>query len=86
MQTQSRYVVNAAYLRIKNIQLGYTLPATLSKKFGVSRLRVYTSADNLVTFTKLPKIFDPEATGGDWGPGKIYPLQRTISFGLNVNI
>ena len=86
MQTQSRYVVNAAYLRIKNIQLGYTLPASLSKKFGVSRLRVYTSADNLVTFTKLPKIFDPEATGGDWGPGKIYPLQRTISFGLNVNI
>ena len=86
MQTQSRYVVNAAYLRIKNIQLGYTLPASLSKKIGISRLRVYTSADNLVTFTKLPKIFDPEATGGDWGPGKIYPLQRTISFGLNVNI
>ena len=86
MQTQSRYVVNAAYLRIKNIQLGYTLPASLSKKIGISRMRVYTSADNLVTFTKLPKIFDPEATGGDWGPGKIYPLQRTISFGLNVNI
>ena len=86
MQTQSRYVVNAAYLRIKNIQLGYTLPASLSKKIGISRMRIYTSADNLVTFTKLPKIFDPEATGGDWGPGKIYPLQRTISFGLNVNI
>lgn len=86
MQTQSRYVVNAAYLRIKNIQLGYTLPASLTKKIGVSRLRVYTSADNLVTFTKLPKIFDPEATGGDWGPGKIYPLQRVISCGLNVNI
>ena len=86
MQPQTRYLVNAAYLRIKNIQLGYTLPASLTKKIGVSRVRVYTSADNLVTFTKMPKIFDPEATGGDWGPGKLYPLQRVISFGLNVNI
>jgi putative outer membrane receptor protein len=33
----------------------------------------------------MNKIFDPEATGGDWGPGKLYPLQRTISFGLNLN-
>lgn len=85
-QTQTRYLVNAAYLRIKNLQVGYTLPAHLTKKWGLSRVRVYTSADNLVTFTSMPKIFDPEATGGDWGPGKIYPLQRVISFGLNVNI
>ena len=86
MQTQSRYIVNAAYMRIKNLQIGYTLPTSLTTKWGLSRVRVYTSADNLVTFTKMPKIFDPEATGGDWGPGKIYPLQRVISFGLNVNI
>ena len=84
-QTNDRYLQNAAYMRIKNIQLGYTLPAALVRKVGVNRVRVYFSAENLCTFTKMNKIFDPEATGGDWGPGKLYPLQRTISFGLNLN-
>ena len=84
-QTSDRYMQNAAYMRIKNIQLGYTLPATLVRKIGVNRVRVYFSAENLCTFTKMNKIFDPEATGGDWGPGKLYPLQRAISFGLNLN-
>ena len=84
-QTSDRYLQNAAYMRIKNIQLGYTLPAAIASKIGASRVRFYFSAENLVTFTKMNKIFDPEATGGDWGPGKLYPLQRTISFGLNLN-
>ena len=83
--TSDRYLQNAAYMRIKNIQLGYTLPASLSNRIGANRIRVYFSAENLCTFTKMNKIFDPEATGGDWGPGKLYPLQRAISFGLNLN-
>lgn len=84
-QTSDRYLQNAAYMRIKNIQIGYTLPAAIASKIGASRIRFYFSAENLATFTKMNKIFDPEATGGDWGPGKIYPLQRTVSFGLNLN-
>ena len=84
-QTSDRYLQNAAYMRIKNIQLGYTLPAAIASKIGANRVRFYFSAENLATFTKMNKIFDPEATGGDWGPGKLYPLQRTISFGLNLN-
>ena len=84
-QTSDRYLQNAAYMRIKNIQIGYSLPTALANKIGASRVRFYFSAENLVTFTKMNKIFDPEATGGDWGPGKLYPLQRTISFGLNLN-
>lgn len=84
-QTNDRYLQNAAYMRIKNIQLGYTLPTALTNKIGMNRIRVYFSAENLCTFTKMNKIFDPEATDGDWGPGKLYPLQRTISFGLNLN-
>ena len=83
-QTSDRYLQNAAYMRIK-IQLGYTLPAAVSSKIGASRVRFYFSAENLATFTKMNKIFDPEATGGGWGAGKIYPLQRAISFGLNLN-
>lgn len=84
--TQTRFLQNAAYLRIKNMQLGYTLPETLTKKFGVNSLRVYASVDNLATITKLSSIFDPEALGGDWGAGKLYPLQRTWSLGVNVGI
>ena len=84
-QTSDRYLQNAAYMRIKNIQIGYTLPMSIASKIGANRIRFYFSAENLATFTKMNKIFDPEATGGDWGPGKIYPLQRTVSFGLNLN-
>ncbi len=86
LAAQTRYLQDASYLRIKNIQLGYTLPTELVSKIGLSNVRIYTSVDNLATFTKMTSIFDPEATGGDWGPGKLYPLQRTVSFGLNVNL
>ena len=84
--TQTRYLQDASYMRVKNMQLGYTLPKDLTSKFGVNSLRVYASVDNLVTFTKLSKIFDPEGLGGDYGTGKLYPLQRTWSLGLNIGI
>ena len=85
-QTQTRYLQDASYMRIKNMQLGYTLPKDLTSKFGVNSLRLYASVDNLATFTKLSKIFDPEGLGGGWGAGKLYPLQRTWSLGLNLGI
>ena len=85
-QTQTRYLQDASYMRIKNMQLGYTLPKDLTSKFGVNSLRVYASVDNLATFTKLSKVFDPEGLGGGWGAGKLYPLQRTWSLGLNLGI
>ncbi|MDO4692320.1 MAG: TonB-dependent receptor [Porphyromonadaceae bacterium] len=84
-EQQTLFLQDASYLRIKNLQLGYTLPKHLIERLGMSNLRLYASVDNLATFTKLSKVFDPEAIGGDWGPGKIYPLQRTWAFGLNVN-
>lgn len=84
-QTQTLFLQDASYMRIKNLQLGYTIPNHLSQRLGMSNFRIYASVDNLMTFTKLSKVFDPEAIAGDWGPGKIYPLQRTWAFGLNVN-
>ena len=54
-QTSDRYLQNAAYMRIKNIQLGYTLPAAVASKIGASRIRFYFSAENLATFTKMNK-------------------------------
>ncbi|PSL23856.1 SusC/RagA family TonB-linked outer membrane protein [Dyadobacter jiangsuensis] len=80
-QTQTRYLQNAAYLRIKNLQLGYSLPPAVMKAIRLQRVRVYLSAENLATFTKLVKTLDPELSIGS---GKIYPLQRTFSAGLNV--
>ena len=80
-QTQTRYLQNAAYMRIKNLQLGYTLPAQLLSHIRAQKVRVYFSVENLATFTKMAKTIDPELSISD---AKIYPLQRTWSCGINV--
>ena len=82
---QTRYLQNAAYIRMKNLQIGYTLPKQWSSKAGMSSVRVYLSGDNLLTISDITGVFDPETLGGSWGDGKLYPLSRTISVGLNVN-
>jgi TonB-linked SusC/RagA family outer membrane protein len=82
-KVQSRYLSNAAYMRLKNIQLGYDLTHVF-KRSGITRLRVFASAENLITITKLNKNYDPEVIMGDWGSGKIYPLLKTVSAGVNL--
>lgn len=82
---QTRYLQDGSYIRLKNIQLGYTLPRKAVNKFGASNLRVYLSCENLWTKSNIADIFDPETSGGGWGNGKIYPLQKVVSFGLNLN-
>ena len=69
------------YIRLKNIELGYTLPTDWTKKFGVSNLRVYISGYNLLTFAPDMKDYDPENTSGS---GYNYPLNKVINFGVNV--
>ena len=89
---QTRYLQNAAYLRLKNLQIGYTLPASLTNKAGLSKLRVFLSVENLFTISGLPDSFDPETLGsgyGNWNgavteSAKSYPLSRTVSTGLSV--
>lgn len=73
------FVHNAAYLRCKNIQLGYTVPKKITKKFFMENLKVYTSIDNLFTITKFPGL-DPEV-GANVG----YPAVRQYSVGLNIS-
>lgn len=84
-QAQTRYLQNAAYIRLKNIQLGYSLPANLLSKVGLHSVRLYVSGDNLWTASQISGVFDPETIGGGWGDGKLYPLSKTISVGINVN-
>ncbi|MDH6308955.1 TonB-linked SusC/RagA family outer membrane protein [Dysgonomonas sp. PFB1-18] len=82
------YIKNGSYMRLKNIQLGYTLPKALTSKAFISSLRVYVAAENLLTFTSY-KGFDPEiayndsrSSGIDKG---IYPQARTFTVGFNLN-
>ena len=70
------------YLRLKNIELGYNLPLDIGKKAGISNLRIYASALNLVTWDKM-KIWDPESTNSS---GQYYPQARIISAGVRVTL
>jgi len=76
------YIQDASYLRLKNFELGYAIPGNVSKRFGVSRLRVYVGAQNLLTFTKM-KNFDPERARGS-ATDQLTPLYKVYSFGLNL--
>ncbi|MDR1456404.1 MAG: SusC/RagA family TonB-linked outer membrane protein, partial [Tannerella sp.] len=81
----SDYVVkSAAYLRLKNGSLGYTLPKQWTDKAGIEKLRLYVSGTNLFTLSTLSKYYlDPEAQSGN--VNMYYPQQRTVSFGLSMN-
>ena len=85
-QRQTRYLQDASYWRLKNIQIGYTLPKVWTKKAGMESVRVYVSGDNLLTVSDITGVFDPENLGTQWtDPGKVYPLQKVIAIGLTVN-
>ena len=87
-----RYLEDGSYLRIKMVQLGYTLPVTLTTKIGIKSVRIYINAQNLYTFTKYtgldPEIGmkggeDPLDIGVDRG---YYPMPRLYSIGMNVTL
>jgi len=83
----SAYVFDASFFKIKQIQLGYTLPKNLVEKMYLESVRAYVSIDNYFTFTKYPGS-DPElnASGSamavDYGA---YPMAKSISFGVNLS-
>ena len=84
-QCQTKYLQNAAYMRLKNLQIGYTLPRKIVQKMGVQNLRFFASGENLLTITDLVKFFDPETIeSGSFAHGYAYPLSRTSAFGLNI--
>lgn len=81
-ENSSRLIENGAYLRLKNLQIGYTLPTAIVRKAGLSRCRIYLSANNLFTVTPYTG-YDPEVGGGvDYGN---YPQSRTFMLGANIN-
>lgn len=79
-QSSSYWVKSGAYMRLKSLQLGYTLPDNIMKRSGFDRCRIYVSGQNLLTFSSLPNDIDPEAPNDS----RYYPQVRTFTFGLNV--
>src|SRR5690606_14260399 len=85
--TSSAVIFDGSYFKIKQIQLGYMLPASLLDKVSLTKLRIYTSLEDYFTFTKY-KGFDPEVTGvgSSLGVDKgSYPTSKKIIFGVNVS-
>lgn len=97
-QTSTRYLQDASYLRLKTVTLSYDLPKSVIGRIGLSKAQLYLTGENLLTFTKLSTIFDPEAiftynsyNGGNANrgatdAGKSYPMNKTISVGIVVNL
>lgn len=96
MQIQDRYLLNMAYLRLKNLTLGYTLPQALVKRVGVSSLRVYGALENFFTWDKLGNLpIDPETINGysmfnesNYNSGRTgtgIPTFKSVSFGVQLN-
>lgn len=76
------WLKDAGFLRLKSVEIGYTLPRPWLSKVGINKVRVYANGNNLFTFDKI-KIADPEAPNNSGGV-KFYPPLRTLTFGLNV--
>ena len=89
-QTQTKYLQDASYIRLKDVTIGYNLPQAWISKFGIAQLRVFASGQNLWEATGLYKYLDPDATGNRKKDGEMedrmtkYPFCRTYSFGINV--
>jgi len=86
-RVSTRFLEDGAYLRLKNIQLGYTLPKNISRKINVDKLRIYTSGQNIFTLTDY-KGYDPEVgSTNEWNNGIDYggyPISRTYIFGIQL--
>jgi len=87
---QTKYLQNLAYMRLKELTIGYTIPSRLTKKYYVNRMRVYFSAYNVTEWTKNFTPVDPESTINYYGSLSFYgtqlPQTRSFSFGLQLTL
>ena len=99
---QTRYLQTTAYIRLKNVQVGYNLPGALVQKLKLTQVRFYVSGENLWTYSpmfKLTRDIDPESIGrsdiiltgstgntGNSGNANNYPILKSVTFGLNITL
>jgi len=88
---QTRYLQDASYLRLKSLIIGYTFKNNWLERAGVRGVRLFAAGENLITWTKMSKALDPEALNDEVdsstfnGSGFVYPVQRTITGGIEIN-
>ncbi|WP_197739888.1 SusC/RagA family TonB-linked outer membrane protein [Pedobacter sp. BS3] len=82
---QTKYLQDASYIRLKNLQVGYTIPQSITKKLGVNKFRAYVSGENVWTISNIATMFDPETIDGGWN-GSVYPLSKVYSFGVSITL
>jgi hypothetical protein len=80
LNNSSYWTRSGAYLRVRNVDVGYTFPFALSKRINLSALRIFANAQNLFTMTPYDRL-DPEINGNT-----AYPIQRVINFGVNIKL
>jgi hypothetical protein len=89
---QTKYLLNMAYTRLKNVNVGYTIPSSLSKRVKLESARIYFSGENLFTIDKLSIPIDPEVSYTSPGLndastfGRVYPYRKVLSFGIQVTL
>ncbi|MGN6510280.1 MAG: hypothetical protein ACTHLD_12545, partial [Chitinophaga sp.] len=84
-QVSSFWQKDGSYIRLKNIELGYTLPAGVMRRLGLANIRLYAAGQNLLTFS-AEKYLDPEiGVSSGSKRARYYFQQKVFSFGLNVN-
>lgn len=76
------WLQNLTFIRLKNIQLGYSIPEPAIRKLGIKSLRIYFSGENLLTFTTYKALDDPEKQGD---ASNIYPILKTATYGINIS-
>ena len=86
LRQSDRYVEDGSYFRIRNLELGYSLPKSSFDTIGIDKVRIYAQAKNLATFTEYSG-YDPEISNGVFDTGidrGTYPLPRIVSLGFNI--
>ncbi|MGL5937343.1 MAG: SusC/RagA family TonB-linked outer membrane protein [Phocaeicola sp.] len=78
-RTNSFFIQNGAFIRLKNVELSYTFPSLWTKKVGVSDCRLYVNGNNLITWDKLDGLIDPESNGSNR-----YPIMKAMNVGVNL--
>ncbi|HEY0355976.1 MAG TPA: TonB-dependent receptor, partial [Flavisolibacter sp.] len=89
---QTKYLMNMAYTRLKNLNIGYTLPVNISDRLRLKTARIYFSGENLFTIDRLSVPIDPEVNYTSAGLndsntfGRVYPYRKSFSFGIQVTL
>ena len=82
--TNNRYLQDLAYLRLKSLTIGYSLPNSLINRFKIKKFRIFATGENLLTWTKLDSDYiDPEQAMAN-GDARVYPFSTTYSFGFDI--